>query len=83
MEVGYSFGLGLFNNSSNSKIGHVGIYIGSNTFLHAANAKKGVITTSLSDLVFLEISLTINLPNPLIVIISFGFTLLEFLLTTS
>ena len=39
----------LFNNSSNSKIGHVGIYIGSNTFLHAANAKKGVITTSLSD----------------------------------
>ena len=38
----------LFNNSSNSKIGHVGIYIGSNTFIHAANSKKGVITTSLS-----------------------------------
>lgn len=39
----------LFNNSSNSKIGHVGIYIGSNTFIHAANSRKGVITTSLSD----------------------------------
>ena len=39
----------IFNNSSNSAIGHVGIYIGGNTFIHAANAKKGVITTSLSD----------------------------------
>lgn len=39
----------LFNNSSNSSIGHVGIYIGGNTFIHAANASKGVITTSLSD----------------------------------
>ena len=39
----------LFNNSSNSKIGHVGIYIGSDTFIHAANSKKGVITTSLSE----------------------------------
>lgn len=39
----------VFNNSSNTAVGHVGIYIGSNTFIHAANAKKGVITTSLSD----------------------------------
>lgn len=39
----------IFNNSSNTAIGHVGIYIGGNTFIHAANAKKGVITTSLSD----------------------------------
>lgn len=39
----------IFNNSSNSAIGHVGIYIGGNTFIHAANSQKGVITTSLSD----------------------------------
>lgn len=39
----------IFNNSSNSAIGHVGIYIGGNTFIHAANSSKGVITTSMSD----------------------------------
>lgn len=39
----------IFNNSSNSSVGHVGIYIGGNTFIHAANSSKGVITTSLSD----------------------------------
>lgn len=39
----------IFRDSANSGIGHVGIYIGGNTFIHAANAKKGVITTSLSD----------------------------------
>ena len=39
----------LFNDNNNSKIGHVGIYIGGNQFVHAANGKKGVITTSLSD----------------------------------
>lgn len=38
----------IFNNSSLTAIGHVGIYIGGDTFIHAANAKKGVITTSLS-----------------------------------
>ena len=29
--------------------GHVGIYIGGNQFIHAANSKKGIIITSLSD----------------------------------
>lgn len=38
----------IFNNSSNSSVGHVGIYIGDDQFIHAANASKGVITTSLS-----------------------------------
>lgn len=39
----------IFNNKSNSAIGHVGIYIGGNTFIHAGNSGTGVITTSLSD----------------------------------
>ena len=39
----------IFNNSANNRIGHVGIYIGGNRFVHAANSTKGVITTSLSD----------------------------------
>ena len=39
----------IFNNSSNTSVGHVGIYIGGNQFIHAANSRKGVITTSLSD----------------------------------
>lgn len=38
----------LFSQGS-KKIGHVGIYIGNNQFIHAANARKGVIITSLSD----------------------------------
>ncbi len=37
----------IFNNSSNSAIGHVGIYIGENNFIHAANETKGIVTTSL------------------------------------
>ena len=39
----------IFNDSANKKVGHVGIYIGGNQFIHAANPKKGVIITSLSD----------------------------------
>ena len=39
----------IFNNTSNTSIGHVGIYIGDNSFIHAANEKKGVVITSLSD----------------------------------
>lgn len=38
----------IFNNSSNSSVGHVGIYTGNDQFIHAANGSKGVITTSLS-----------------------------------
>ena len=34
--------------SSGSYIGHVGIYIGDNMFVHAANSSSGVITSSLS-----------------------------------
>lgn len=39
----------IFNNRANTAIGHVGIYIGGNTFIHAGNSGTGVITTSLSD----------------------------------
>ena len=39
----------IFNNKSNTSIGHVGIYIGGNTFIHAGNSGTGVIMTSLSD----------------------------------
>ena len=39
----------IFNNKSNSSVGHVGIYIGGNTFIHAGSSRTGVITTSLSD----------------------------------
>ena len=39
----------IFNNRSNTAIGHVGIYIGGNIFIHSGNSGTGVITTSLSD----------------------------------
>ena len=39
----------IFNNRANTSVGHVGIYIGGNTFIHAGNSGTGVITTSLSD----------------------------------
>lgn len=44
----------IFNDSANKKVGHVGIYIGGNQFIHAANPKKGVIITSLSDSYYSE-----------------------------
>ena len=34
---------------SGKEYNHVGIYIGGNQFIHAANSKKGIIITSLSD----------------------------------
>ncbi len=34
--------------SGNNYVGHVGIYIGDNMFVHAANSSVGVVTTSLS-----------------------------------
>lgn len=38
----------IFNDSANSSIGHVGIYVGGNQFIHAASPGKGVIITSMS-----------------------------------
>lgn len=43
----------LFSQGS-KKIGHVGIYIGGNNFIHAANAIKGVVITSLSNSYYKE-----------------------------
>ena len=34
--------------SGNGYVGHVGIYVGDETFVHAANSISGVVTTSLS-----------------------------------
>ena len=39
----------LFKGASGSGIGHVGIYIGGNQFIHASNPKGGVKITSMSD----------------------------------
>jgi len=39
----------IFNNRANSGVGHVGIYIGGNKFIHASNPSDGVKITSLSD----------------------------------
>ena len=38
-----------FQNTYKPGISHVGIYLGGGRFVHAANEKKGVITSSLSD----------------------------------
>lgn len=39
----------IFLNDSKSRIGHVGIYIGENKFIHAANATRGVVTDSVNN----------------------------------
>lgn len=37
----------IFNNSSNTSIGHSGIYIGNGKIVHAANSKRGVTTDTI------------------------------------
>ena len=37
----------IFLNDAQTKIGHVGIYIGNDEFVHAANPKRGVVTDSI------------------------------------
>lgn len=37
----------LFQDDGRTRIGHCGIYIGNNTFIHAANPKRGVVTDKL------------------------------------
>ena len=39
----------IFKGWGTNSIGHVGIYVGGNSFIHAANEDKGVVITSLSD----------------------------------
>lgn len=39
----------VFFSYENKRIGHVGIYIGNNNFIHAANESKGIVITSLSN----------------------------------
>ena len=38
----------LFNNGANGSIGHVGIYIGEGSFIHAANSRRGVVTDTIN-----------------------------------
>lgn len=38
----------LFNNTANTKIGHVGIYVGEGNFIHASNPSDGVKITTLT-----------------------------------
>ena len=38
----------LFQDEGRTKIGHTGIYIGNNEFIHAANAQRGVVIDNLS-----------------------------------
>ena len=38
----------VFNNTSDGSIGHVGIYIGNGTMVHAANSRRGVTTDTIN-----------------------------------
>lgn len=38
----------LFDNGSNGSIGHVGIYIGNGSFIHAANSRRGVVIDTIN-----------------------------------
>ena len=38
----------IFNNDANTKIGHVGIYVGNGNFIHASNPSDGVKITTLT-----------------------------------
>ena len=37
-----------FNNTSDGSIGHVGIYVGSGNFIHAANTTRGVVIDTIN-----------------------------------
>lgn len=37
-----------FNNTSSGALGHVGIYIGNGTMIHAANSNRGVVTDTIN-----------------------------------
>jgi len=39
---------GINSSSSSKKISHVGIYIGNNEFIHAANSSRGVVKDDLT-----------------------------------
>ena len=40
---------GINASSKSARISHVGVYIGSGKFIHAANSNRGVVTDELSD----------------------------------
>jgi cell wall-associated NlpC family hydrolase len=48
-KVNLQLGDMVFFSQGGSSIGHVGIFVGNNSFIHAANPQKGVVITSLSD----------------------------------